>query len=107
MSIVVVGPSVLISVSRGITCFLDNKDDSNGIVLAGLEIAKLKGTKTFEFTDNSTKLIEGKKLKLSDLSFITTGKTWYERILPNIRLLDENDRNQIEIARDVIRPRLI
>lgn len=74
--------SELISVSRGRACFEDNHDNSADIVLAALEIAKLKGAKTFEFTDNSTKTVEGQKIRLSDLSFLTTGKTWYERILP-------------------------
>ena len=94
------GPSSLISISRGITCFLDNQDDSSGIVLAALEIAKLKGAKTFEFTDNSTKSVDGRKIKLSDLSFLTSGKTWYERILPNIRLIDKSVGEILEIDRN-------
>jgi hypothetical protein len=94
--------SVLISISRGINCFIDKVDDSAGIVLAALEIAKLKGAKTFEFTDNSTKTVDGVKFKLSDLSFLTTGKTWYERILPGIKVYDEFERLDVEDSRRTV-----
>lgn len=100
MKIVIGGPSILISISRDISCFLDNKEDSSGIVLAALEIAKLKGAKTFEFTDNSTKSIDGKKIRLSELSFLTTGQTWYERILPNIRIVDKSVNELLEMDRN-------
>jgi hypothetical protein len=96
------GPSVLISVSRGANCFIDKVDDSPGIVLAALEIAKLKGAKTFEFTDNSTKTVDGAKIKLSDLSFLTTGKTWYERVLPTITVYDKYERADVEDSRQVV-----
>jgi hypothetical protein len=82
MSITPGGSSLLTSISRGVACFEDTYDNSSDIVLAALEIARLKGAKTFEFTDNSTKTVSGLKLRLADLSFLTTGKTWYERILP-------------------------
>ena len=94
--------SVLISLSRGLGCFLDKSDDSAGIVLAALKIAKIKGAKTFEFTDNSVKFTDGKKIKLADLSFLTTGKTWYEHILTGIKLVDVYDRKDIEDSRNVV-----
>jgi hypothetical protein len=97
------GPSSLTSISRGISCFLDKKDDSTGIVLAALEIAKLKGAKTFEFTDNSSKLVDGRKIRLSELSFLTTGQTWYERILPSLRLVDNSEREVLEIDRNRVK----
>jgi hypothetical protein len=103
MKIIPGGASSLTSLSRGITCFLDNKDDSSGLLLAGLEIARLKGAKTFEFTDNSVKVVDGKKIRLSDLSFLTTGKTWYERILPNIKMVDEVERRSLEIRRKTVK----
>jgi hypothetical protein len=96
------GDSSLTSISRGFTCFLDNKDDTTGIVLAALEIAKLNGAVTFEFTDNSTKSVDGRKIKLSDLSFLTTGQTWYERVLPNIHPVDKSVREMLEIHRNTV-----
>ena len=82
MSIMPGGNATLISISRGVACFQDNHDISSDIVLAALEIAKQKVAKKFEFTDNSTKTVDHKKIDLADLSFLTTGQTWYERILP-------------------------
>ena len=96
------GTSVLISISSGKLCFTDKVDDSPGIVLVSLEIAKLKGAKTFEFTDNSTKKVNGAKFKLSDLSFLTTGKTWYERILPGIKVNDKYERADLEDSRYIV-----
>lgn len=87
--------SELISISRGKDCFQDNHDESSDIVLVALEIARLKGAKTFEFTDSSTKTIDSKKISLSNLSFLTTGKTWYERIL-SVRLANPSDSLKID-----------
>ena len=87
--------SELISISRGKDCFQDNHDLSSDIVSSALEIARLKGAKTFEFTDNSTKIIEAKKIRLSNLSFLTTGKTWYERIL-TVRLANPSDHLKLD-----------
>jgi hypothetical protein len=82
-------------IHRGKDCFQDNHDESSDIVLAALEIARLKGAKTFEFTDNSTKTIDSKKIRLSNLSFLTTGKTWYERIL-SVRLANPSDSLKLD-----------
>jgi hypothetical protein len=94
--------SSIISLCRGITSFLDNQEGSTGLVLAALEIAKLKGAKTFEFTDNSVKVVEGRKIRLSELSFLTTGKTWYQRILPTITVVDQDDRNNYNKSKTYI-----
>jgi hypothetical protein len=99
MKIIPGGESVLICFNKELTSFLANLDDSTRIVPHALEIAHLKGAKTFEFTDNSTKSIEGKIINLTDLSFLTTGKTWYERIFPTIKIADENDRINFEQLR--------
>jgi hypothetical protein len=101
MSITPGGPSSLTSVSRGVHCFEDAHDNSSDIVLAALEIARLKGAKTFEFTDNSTKTVSGLKLRLADLSFLTTGKTWYERVL-SIKPAAKEEVREIERIRQVV-----
>jgi hypothetical protein len=99
MKIIPGGESTLICFNKELTYFLANLDDSSKIVPHALEIAHLKGAKTFEFTDNSTKSIEGKIINLTDLSFLTTGKTWYERIFPTIKIADENTRHIFEQLR--------
>ena len=98
MHIIPGADSILLTLNRGNNCFEDEHDQSSDIVLAGLEIAKLKGAKTFEFTDNSSIRIEGKKISLADLLFLTTGKTWYERILP-IKPSTEESIKDVEIWR--------
>ena len=70
--------------------------------MAALEIARLKGAKTFEFTDYSTKTVSGLKLRLADLSFLTTGKTWYERVLP-IKPAKQEMIEDIESIRNAVK----
>ena len=102
MSIIPEGNATLISISRGVACFQDNHDISSDIVLAALEIAKQKAAKKFEFTDNSTKTVDHKKIDLADLSFLTTGQTWYERILP-IKPSKATDASDIEENRILVK----
>ena len=102
MSIMPGGTAILISISRGVACFQDNHDISSDIVLAALEIAKQKVAKKFEFTDNSTKTVDHKKIDLADLSFLTTGQTWYERILP-IKPSEATDVSDIEENRKQVK----
>ena len=73
--------AVLQSVSRGEDCFMDGTDDSAGIVHIAVWQARKHGMAALEFTDNSV-IYCPERTDLSDLSFITTGSTWYERILP-------------------------
>lgn len=71
-------------------CFLDNYDNSRDLVKAAYIIAKNKGAKTLKITDNST-IYCPDKVYLSNLSFLTTGKTWYESILDVYPAEDENN----------------
>jgi len=71
----------LISLERGRTCFIDVHESSKDLVRVAVTIAKQHGIHEIEFTDNST-IQCPHKIHLSDLSFLTTGKTWYESILP-------------------------
>lgn len=73
-------------------CFTDDNNNSRDIVRAAYQVAKDRGIKTIELTDNSAKYCP-ERLDLADLSFLTTGQTWYESIIPltpvNIPLLEE------------------
>jgi hypothetical protein len=73
-------------------CFMDDNDDSRDIVRAAYQIAKERGIKLLQLTDNSA-IYCPERINLADLSFLTTGQTWYESIIPlthvNIPLLEE------------------
>ena len=85
--------AVLSDVIRRPLCFLNGEAESRYIVRAAIKIAKERGIRTLEFTDNSriscNPGVSGTdRIILSDLSFITTGKTWYESIIPNLTATD-------------------
>lgn len=68
--------AILQGVRRRTDCFVDKHSDSRNIISVAVALAKERGMITIELTDNST--------IRPDLSFLTTGKTWYESILPNL-----------------------
>lgn len=75
------GEAVLESVDRRKDCFVDDHDNSKDLVKAAFHLAKNKGAKSLEISDNS--FIQcPEKVSLGDLSFLTIGKTWYETIIP-------------------------
>lgn len=90
LSIIPGGEAGLISLEKGKECFLDNYDNSRDLVQVAYMIAKNKGAKTLKITDNS-KIYCPDKVYLSNLSFLTTGKTWYESILDVYPAEDENN----------------
>jgi len=67
-------------------------------VLAAAKLAKQRGAKRLTFTDNSTKHIGDTSFRLSDMYFLTSGKTWYESILP-IHLVDKKSARKLETWR--------
>jgi hypothetical protein len=79
--------AILQGVRRRPDCFVDKHSDSRNIVRAAVAFAKERGMITIELTDNST-IRCPERISLSDLSFLTTGKTWYESILPNLIITD-------------------
>ena len=81
--------AILQGVKRRPDCFLDKHSDSRNIVRAAVDVAKEHGILTLELADNST-IRCPERITLSDLSFLTTGKTWYESILPNLKATDTN-----------------
>jgi len=61
--------------------FIDIHESTKDLVRVAVMIARKHGIHEIVFTDNST-IQCPQKVHLSDLSFLTTGKTWYESILP-------------------------
>jgi hypothetical protein len=88
--------SILQGVQRRPDCFMDKHSDSRNLVRAAVAVAKERGILTLELTDNST-IRCPERITLSDLSFLTMGKTWYESILPNLTV---SDTNRLEIWRN-------
>ena len=75
------GEAILESINRRKTCFIDDHANSKDLVMMAFQLAKKKGVKTLEISDNS--FIQcPEKIYLTDLYFLTTGKTWYESIIP-------------------------
>ena len=91
--------AILQGIQRGTTCFADNHPESRDLVRAAAAVARQRGMLTMELTDNS-KLLCPQRVTLSDLSFLTTGQTWYESILPN---LTATDAPMLEIHRVRVR----
>jgi hypothetical protein len=73
--------AVLQWLRRGTDCFVDINESSRDLVHVAIQLAKQKGAIRLELMDTST-IRCPEEIRLSDLSFLTTGKTWYESILP-------------------------
>lgn len=81
--------AVLVSLMSSTKCSLDPGATTKSAGKAAFALAKERGVTRIEFTDNSTKrLPTGKQFSLADMSFLTTGATWYESFLP-VQLKDE------------------
>lgn len=64
-------------------CFTDRHKDTRDIVRAAYTIASRRGITTIYLTDSSS-IYCPESVRLPDLSFLTTGQTWYQSILPNL-----------------------
>jgi hypothetical protein len=82
-------------------CFRDGHADSRNIVRAAATIAIRRHIKTLQFTDNSYILCP-EVVNLADLSFLTTGRTWYESILPNLQCVSPICKN-LDTFRQLVR----
>jgi len=74
--------ATLNSLERGDDCFVDRYNNSKAMVEAAFQIAKDKGCTKFYLTYNSFISFPPFRFNLSDIYFLTSGKTWYESILP-------------------------
>jgi hypothetical protein len=73
--------AILQDVVRRPACFKDSHPDSRNLVRAAYIIAQRRGSRSLELTDKSH-IYCPQYVQLADLSFLTTGQTWYESILP-------------------------
>ena len=90
--------AVLQSLERGDDCFVDRHDNTRNLVEAAFQLAKSQGCVRFELTDNSYKSCVPHRFNLADVSFLTTGQTWYESILP-IKILKRDESEIAELRR--------
>lgn len=81
-------------------CFRDGHAIARDIVRAAYQLARSRGMRTLFLTDKSKLTCDNMEFSLCDLSFLTTGKTWYESIFPNIRCVNRED---IDIYRERVR----
>jgi len=84
------GAATLQSLDKGADCFEDGFDNTKEMVMAAFSLAKSKGCTVFQLTDNSTKTCHSYKFTLSDMYFVTTGRTWYESIL-SVKIKDYSE----------------
>ena len=70
--------AILQDIARGTHCFTDGHTELRAAAMIAKDHAR-----TMELSDNSV-IYCPERIALSDLSFITTGKTWYESVLPNM-----------------------
>lgn len=78
----------LLNITKGTSCSLEDNATSADIVCAVVQLAKEKGAKWIELTDESKickdELRNIPSISLANYYFLTRGKTWYETILPFI-----------------------
>lgn len=78
--------AVLQSLSQAADCALDPNGTGRSMVNAALNLARQRGATKIGLSDISTKRISKEKLfRLSNMYFLTTGRTWYESIIPGLR----------------------
>jgi hypothetical protein len=81
--------ATLQSLKQGANCALDPNGTGRTMVLAAVNLAKEKGATTLELADDSKKWINDTTFfKLSNMYFLTSGKTWYATIIPTLQPTD-------------------
>jgi len=85
----------------GDTCFTDG---SPALIKVAVWIAVSRGARQIELTDNSVIICKRtkEKIDLAELSFITTGKTWYERLIPGLTPVDTIAVERLEVWRQAV-----
>ena len=73
--------AILQTLERGADCFTDYHTAAKELVRAAVLLAKKYGMQTLELMDTSH-IRCPERVSLANLSFLTSGQTWYERIIP-------------------------
>jgi len=92
--------STLTTLERGPDCFIHAPESSKGLVLSAYHLAGHHGATTMSISDRSS-LRCPYRISLPDLSFLTTGKTWYESIL-TLRLDPTENATRFEAMRSTV-----
>ena len=93
--------STLTTLERGSDCFIHAPESSKGLVRAAYHLAAYNGATSMTLSDRSS-LRCPYRISLPDLSFLTTGKTWYESILPTLRLVPTENKVRFESMRSKV-----
>lgn len=83
--------AVLQTLYKRDNCFDDGHQNSRTVLRAVYRLAQEYEVTRLEFRDVSVKYCDKREIRLADLSFLTTGRTWYESILPDLRCTDCED----------------
>lgn len=75
------GTGVLHGLEQGNDCSMDYGATTKQTLIAAVNLAKQRGLTELHLTDNSTKHVPY-RFRVSNVSFLTTGQTWYESVLP-------------------------
>ena len=78
--------ATLQSLTQAADCSLDSRGTGRSMVNAVLSLARQRGAVSISLMDDSKKkLTNGKVFRLSNMYFLTMGKTWYESIIPGLQ----------------------
>jgi hypothetical protein len=82
--------ATLHSLNQAADCALDPNGSGRSMVAAALNLARQRGATKIGLSDISTKRItKDKSFHLSNMYFLTTGRTWYESIIPGLRPVEK------------------
>jgi hypothetical protein len=99
--------AILQSVQKRSDCFVgeDGDSDMRLVVRAALRWAAQHGVLSVDFVDNSHVMCEsgGVAVELANMSFLTTGQTWYESAAPGCFLVSEIQQTRLVADRERVR----
>lgn len=97
--------AILQGVQKRSDCLVDDgPTDMRLVVRAALRWAARHGVLSVDFVDNSHVECEsGGVMELANLSFLTTGRTWYESVLPGCFLVLVREQERLLVDRERVR----
>ena len=96
--------AVLQGVQKRSDCFAgDGPSDMRLVVRAALRWAAHRGILSVDVTDNSHVACSSGVVELANMSFLTTGQTWYESAAPGCFLVSETEQARLVADRERVR----
>lgn len=78
--------AILQALKQAADCALDPNGSGKSMVHAALNLARQRGAASIRLMDDSTKTLpSGHVFRLSNMYFLTIGKTWYESLIPELQ----------------------